>query len=103
MADTYSGNNRDEKLWAVGAGAGVGHAQRVRAVVSQRGVELILKFSSPDALSSHACACGVSCLDHKALHTGRIQTQHTMQSDEVLLLWPIRKLALITRWKMWLL
>lgn len=63
----YCGHHGDEKLRAVGGGAGVGHAERVWAVVSQRRVELVLKLSSPDALPTHARACGVSCLDHEAL------------------------------------
>lgn len=63
----YCGHNSDEKLRAVGGGACIGHTERVRAVVSQRRVELILKLSSPDALPTHARACGVSCLDHEAL------------------------------------
>lgn len=66
---TYSRYNSDEKLGAIRGGACVGHTERVRPVMSQRRVELVLKLSSPDALSPHACACGVSCLDHEALHT----------------------------------
>lgn len=37
--------------------------------MSQCGVELVLKLSAPDALSSHTGAGGVSCLDHETLNT----------------------------------
>lgn len=67
----YSGHDSDEKLRAVGGGACIGHAECVWAVVSQRRVELVLKLSSPDALPTHACACGVSCLDHEALSAAK--------------------------------
>lgn len=63
----YSGHDSDEELRAVGGGARIGHAERVRAVMSQRWLELILELSSPDALPTHARACGVSRLDHEAL------------------------------------
>lgn len=67
----YSGHDSDEKLRAVGGGACIGHTERVRAVVSQRWLELILELSSPDALPTHARACGVSCLDHEALRVAK--------------------------------
>lgn len=63
----YSGHDSDEKLRAVGGGACIGHTERVWAVVPQRWLELILELSSPDALPTHARACGVSRLDHEAL------------------------------------
>lgn len=66
---TYSRYDGDEELRAVGAGACVRHTECVRAVVSQRRLEFVLKLPSPDALASHAGASGVSGLDHEALHT----------------------------------
>lgn len=65
---THSGHDGDEELRAVGAGARVGHAEGVRPVVSQRGLEFVLELPSPDALASHAGASWVSGLDHEALH-----------------------------------
>lgn len=64
---THSGHDGDEELRAVGAGACVGHAESVGPVVSQRGLELVLKLPSPDALTSHSGAGRVSGLDHEAL------------------------------------
>lgn len=71
---TYCGNHSDEKLGAIGAGACVSHTERVRAVVPQRGVELVFELASPDALPAHACAGGVSGLDHEALWKTRGST-----------------------------
>ena len=64
---THGGHDGEEELGAVGAGAPVGHTECVRAIVSQRGMELVLKLPAPDALAAHPCARGVPRLDHEAL------------------------------------
>ena len=60
-------DERCRRTHPVGAGAPVGHTECVRAIVSQRGVELVLKLPAPDALAAHPCARGVPRLDHEAL------------------------------------
>lgn len=80
---SYRGHHRDEELGAVGSWSGVGHAECVRPVVSQAGVELILKLSAPDALSPHPRTSGVSGLDHKTLRRNR-KRLHTCTRSSVL-------------------
>lgn len=52
---------RDEELRAVGVGARVGHADRVRLVVLERR-ELVAEFAAPDAFAARAVAEGVAAL-----------------------------------------
>ena len=52
-------------LASVGVGAGVGHAQGVRTVVSQLRTELVLKLASPDGFSTSPGAERVSGLYHE--------------------------------------
>ena len=89
----HRGNDGDEELGAVGSRASVGHAEGVGPVVTQRGMELVLKLPSPDALSSHPCSCGVPCLDHEALETEDLQVRHvsfsnSSQSDTCVIVTP---------------
>lgn len=61
-------DDSDEELWAVGSWSCIGHAEGVGSVMSQSGMKLILKLSTPDAFPTHASPCGVSSLDHETLH-----------------------------------
>ena len=73
---THGRDDGEEELGAVGAGPTVGHAEGVGAVVSQRGVELVLKLPAPDALASHPRSRGVARLDHEALRGGQKKEIH---------------------------
>ena len=64
---THCGHDGEEELGAVGTGPPIGHTERVRAVVSQSGVELVLKLAAPDALTAHTGARGVPRLHHESL------------------------------------
>lgn len=57
----------DEELAAVGARAGVGHAEGALAVVLQRRHELVLELAAPDGGTATASTGGVTALDHEAL------------------------------------
>ncbi len=57
----------DEELAPVRVRAGVGHRDRVGAVVAERGVKLVLKLAAPYALAAHTRAGGVTRLYHEAL------------------------------------
>lgn len=52
---------RDEELRAVGVGTGIGHADRVRLVVLERG-KLVGKFRAPNALAPGAVAKRIAAL-----------------------------------------
>ena len=52
---------RDEELRAVGVGARVGHADRVRLVMLKRG-ELVRELGAPNALAASAVAEGIAAL-----------------------------------------
>ena len=54
----------DEELRAVGVGPGVGHADRVRLVVAQRG-EFVGELGAPDGFAAGAVAERVAGLDHE--------------------------------------
>ena len=57
------GADCEEELAAVGVGAGVGAAQRVRPVVAQARVELVLELAAPDGLAAGADPCRVAGLE----------------------------------------
>ena len=65
---SYSGNDGDEELGAVGVGSCISHAHHKWTVMFEHWVELILKLSPPDGLPTSASASGVSCLDHELLY-----------------------------------
>jgi hypothetical protein len=56
----------DEELAAVGAGAGVGHAERAFAVVLEGRHELVLELGTVDGRATGTSASGVTALDHEA-------------------------------------
>jgi predicted transcriptional regulator len=75
LSDTVSGVTklyrqvmiRLQELGAVGARAGVGHAERALAVVPERRDELVLELAAVDGGTAAASAGGVTTLDHEAL------------------------------------
>lgn len=54
--ESYRGSDGDEELRSVGVGSGVGHADRVWAVVAQTRVKLVLKLATPHRFTACSCA-----------------------------------------------
>jgi hypothetical protein len=56
----------DKELAAVGAGTGVGHAERALAVVLEGRHELVLELGAVDGRATGTSSGGVTALDHEA-------------------------------------
>lgn len=70
---------RDEELTPVRPWSTIRHAHDTLAIVSERGVELILEFLAPDGFTARTVAAGeVPALDHEAL-------DDTVEGDVVVL------------------
>mmetsp|Transcript_4898 Transcript_4898/g.12065 ORF Transcript_4898/g.12065 Transcript_4898/m.12065 type:complete len:361 (-) Transcript_4898:789-1871(-) len=58
---------RDEELRAVGVEPRVGHAEQAAPFEAETGVEFVIEFAAPAALSAFAGAGRVAALDHEVL------------------------------------
>lgn len=63
--DSYTWNDSDEKLWAVGIWTGVGHREHIRLVVFEIRVEFVFEVAAPNRRAASAVSLWIACLYHE--------------------------------------